>query len=174
MRRHTISRQPERVLEISEEDTKLDLSKPEENEDEKENEILKEIPPKELFNYNLKKLKSFKKIRSNYKIKNMKYIFVSDLQLILNEYKPSNNENDLNDELLLEILNIAEEYFIYPLNKDEREQTKKECIAKLMLPYFRNDEVLLDKTINHIFHKVKKSTVLKRCYQRFKRFFFQK
>ena len=29
MRRHTISRQPERVLEISEEDTKLDLSKPE-------------------------------------------------------------------------------------------------------------------------------------------------
>ena len=39
MRRNTISRQPERVLEISEEDTKLDLSKPEENEDEKENEI---------------------------------------------------------------------------------------------------------------------------------------
>ena len=34
-----ISRQPERVLEISEEDTKLDLSKPAENEDEKENEI---------------------------------------------------------------------------------------------------------------------------------------
>ena len=34
MRRHTISRQPERVLEISEEETKLDLSKPEEKEDE--------------------------------------------------------------------------------------------------------------------------------------------
>ena len=67
MRRHTAIRQPERVLEISEEETKLDLSKPE--EEEKENEILKEIPPKELFNYNLKKLKSFKKIRSNYKIK---------------------------------------------------------------------------------------------------------
>ena len=49
MRRHTISRQPERVLEISEEDTKLDLSKPEENEDEKENEILKEIPINNLY-----------------------------------------------------------------------------------------------------------------------------
>ena len=58
----------------------------------------------------------------------MKYIFISDLQLILNEYKPSNDENDLNDELLLEILNIAEEYFIYPLNKDEREQTKKNVL----------------------------------------------
>ena len=41
MRRHTTIRQPERVLEISEEETKLDLSKPEEKEEEKENEILK-------------------------------------------------------------------------------------------------------------------------------------
>ena len=39
MRRHPIPRQPERVLEISEEETKLDLSKPEEKEEEKENEI---------------------------------------------------------------------------------------------------------------------------------------
>ena len=37
MRRHTVSQKPERVLEISEEETKLDLSKPE--EEEKENEI---------------------------------------------------------------------------------------------------------------------------------------
>ena len=57
MRRHTISRQPERVLEISEEETKLDLSKPEENEDEKENEILKEIPANSLYGVNLKKIK---------------------------------------------------------------------------------------------------------------------
>ena len=69
MRRHTVSRQPERVLEISEEETKLDLSKPEKKEEEKENEILKEIPPKELFNYNFKKLKSFKKFVQTIKLK---------------------------------------------------------------------------------------------------------
>ena len=39
MRRHTVSRQPERVLEISEEETKLDLSKPEEKEEEKKQAI---------------------------------------------------------------------------------------------------------------------------------------
>ena len=42
MRRHTISRQPE------------------ENEDEKENEILKEIPANRLYGVNLKKIKSYK------------------------------------------------------------------------------------------------------------------
>ena len=67
MRRHTAIRQPERVLEKSEEETKLDLSKPE--EEKNENEILKEIPPKELFNYNFKKLKSFKKIVQIIKLK---------------------------------------------------------------------------------------------------------
>ena len=55
MRRHTVSRQPERVLEISEEETKLDLSKPEEEEKAKENEILKEIPANSLYGVNLKK-----------------------------------------------------------------------------------------------------------------------
>ena len=64
---------------------------------------------------------------------------------------------------IIYLFKISQAIYVYPLNKDEREQTKKECIVKLMLPYFRNDEVLLDKTINHIFHKVKKSTVLKRC-----------
>ena len=75
MRRHAISRQPERVLEISVEDTKLDLSKPEENEDEKENEILKEIPANSLYGVNLKKIKSYKNIRRSYKIKNQKQYF---------------------------------------------------------------------------------------------------
>ena len=73
MRRNTVSRQPERVLEISEEETKLDLSKPEENEDEKENEILKEIPANSLYGVNLKKIKSYIKILDDHiklKIKN--------------------------------------------------------------------------------------------------------
>ena len=60
MRRHPIPRQPERVLEISEEETKLDLSKPEEKEEEKENEILKEIPANSLYGVNLNKIKSYK------------------------------------------------------------------------------------------------------------------
>ena len=65
MRRHTISRQPERVLEISEEETKLDLSKPEEKEDEN----LKEIPANSLYGVNLMKI-NHKKKKKNHPPKN--------------------------------------------------------------------------------------------------------
>ena len=82
MRRHPIPRQPQRVLEISEEETKLDLSKPEEKEEEKE-DILKEIPANSLYGVNLKKIKSYKNIRRSYKIKNQKQVFLTDLKQVL-------------------------------------------------------------------------------------------
>jgi len=69
MRRHTISRQPDRVLEISEEETKLDLSKPEEKEEQKENDILKEIPANSLYGVNFKKIKAYTNIRRSFKSK---------------------------------------------------------------------------------------------------------
>lgn len=146
--------------------------------EKKEEEVIQpqflsnEIPPKQLFNYNLKHLKSFKNIRKLYKNKNLKTTFINDLSIVLKEYNPKDPQNELNDELLLEVMNIAEEYFIIK-NKEERETMKSEVVKTLMLPYFRNDEKLLEKTISHIYHKVKKSTVLKRMWRRFKFFFFK-
>lgn len=171
MRRHPIPRQPERVLEISEEETKLDLSKPEEKEEEKENEILKEIPANSLYGVNLKKIKSYKNIRRSYKIKNQKQVFLTDLKQVLREFPFTDNQ--YNDELLVEILNIAEVYFCYG-SKEEREKVKFEAIQELMLPYFKEDEQLLLKTISHVWAKVSKSNSFKRTWQRFKLFFFQK
>jgi hypothetical protein len=129
-----------------------------------------EVPPKEIFNHNLKHLKSFKNIRTAYKNKNLKYTFVNDLSIVLKEYDPTDPSNELNDELLLEIMNISEEYFICKC-KTTREELKTESVKSLMLPYFRNDEKLLDKTISHIYHKVKKSSVIKRVWKRFTFFF---
>ena len=169
MRRHPIPRQPERVLEISEEETKLDLSKPE--EEEKENEILKEIPANSLYGVNLKKIKSYKNIRRSYKIKNQKQVFLTDLKQVLREFPFYDHQ--YNDELLVEILNIAEVYFCYG-SKEEREKVKFEAIQELMLPYFINDKELLLKTISHVWAKVSKSNSFKRTWQRFKLFFFQK
>jgi len=171
MRRHPTPRQPERVLEISEEETKLDLSKPEEKEEEKENEILKEIPANSLYGVNLKKIKSYKNIRRSYKIKNQKQVFLTDLKQVLREFPFTDNQ--YNDELLVEILNIAEVYFCYG-SKEEREKVKFEAIQELMLPYFINDKELLLKTISHVWAKVSKSNSFKRTWQRFKLFFFQK
>jgi hypothetical protein len=135
---------------------------------------LKKVPQKKIYGYDLKRLKSFKKIRQNYKVKNMQHTFTNDLKFILNEYSPNDKDNELNDELLLEVLNISEEYFIYPLKKKEREEVKRDCVVQLMLPYFRGDELLLNKTIAHLWHRVKKSTLCKRVYQRLKNFFFTK
>ena len=134
--------------------------------------VKSDVPPKILFgDYNLKGLKSFKKIRKGYKLKNLKHSFVNDLSIVLVEYSPDNLDNQLNDELLLELLNVAEAYFFYPKNKDDRNAIKKECVVELMLPYFRNDLQLLNKTIELLQHKVKKSSLMKRLYQRAKNVF---
>jgi hypothetical protein len=131
---------------------------------------LKDVPPKQLFNYNLKQLKSFKKIRQSYKLKNLKYTFLSDMKVVLNEYLPTDKDNQYNDELLIEVLNIAEEFFI---NKDktERDTQKRECVINLMLPYFNNDTQLLLKTIQLVDHKIKKVGLARRLYLRAKIFF---
>ena len=99
-----------RIIKISDSNTELGVETKEPEVVEK-NE-LKDIPPKQLFNYNLKQLKSFKKIRQSYKLKNLKYTFLSDMKVVLNEYLPTDKDNQYNDELLIEVLNIAEEYFI--------------------------------------------------------------
>ena len=131
---------------------------------------LKDVPPKQLFNYNLKQLKSFKKIRQSYKLKNLKYTFLSDMKIVLNEYLPTDKDNQYNDELLIEVLNIAEEYFISK-DKVERDTQKKDCVIELLLPYFNNDKQLLLKTIQLVDHRIKKVGLVRRLYLRGKLFF---
>jgi len=165
--RSVAQKMPVRVMEISEEpEKKLDLTKV-----ETADETLKEIPPNTIYGCNLKKIKSYKNIRKSYKLKNQKQVFITDLRAVLNEFPTDNHQ--YNDELLVEILNIAECYFIYG-DKNERETVKNESILEIMKPYFKDDEELLMKTITHVWHKVSKSNMFKRSLQRFKLFFFQK
>ena len=136
----------------------------------KKNDNYDDIPNKQVFNYNLKKLKSFRNIRKSYKIKNLKNIFLNDLSIVLNEYSPQDINNQLNDELLVEIMNISEQYFFYG-SEIERDENKNDCIIKLMLPYFRNDERLLLKTISLVSDRVNKSSRIQRLIARLKYFF---
>ena len=157
-----------RIIKISDSNTELGVETKEPEVVEK-NE-LKDIPPKQLFNYNLKQLKSFKKIRQSYKLKNLKYTFLSDMKIVLNEYLPTDKDNQYNDELLIEVLNIAEEYFISK-DKVERDTQKKDCVIELLLPYFNNDKQLLLKTIQLVDHRIKKVGLVRRLYLRGKLFF---
>ena len=157
-----------RIIKISDSNTELGVESKEPEVVEK-NE-LKDTPPKQLFNYNLKQLKCFKKIRQSYKLKNLKYTFLSDMKIVLNEYLPTDKDNQYNDELLIEVLNIAEEYFISK-DKVERDTQKKDCVIELLLPYFNNDKQLLLKTIQLVDHKIKKVGLARRLYLRAKIFF---
>ena len=131
-----------------------------------------EVPPSSLHGRSLKKLKSYKDIRSAYKMNNMKAIFINDLQFVLKEFKPCDHQ--LDDDLLLTICNLCESYFYYPHRKEDRERIKLEVIETLMLKYFHNDIQLLHKTIGHVSHRVKKSKMIGRVFSRLKLYFFKK
>jgi hypothetical protein len=156
----------------SEPDNNLDLGNNNNNESvisDKLSGVPVYIPPKSLYGNDLKKIKSFKKLRRGYKLANQKNIFLNDLKQLLQQFPAENHQYD--DELLIEILNIAESFFIYG-SSEERENIKQECISELMKPYFKNDQDLLMKTIGHIWQHVNKSNLRRRLWSRFKNFFF--
>jgi len=129
------------------------------------------VPPRSLYGHDLKKLKSFKKIRQGYKKQNMKSVFINDLSNILKEFSPDLPENELNDELLIEIMQIAEEYYIYPSTEEDRTSLKNDSVIELMLPYFRGDPKLLAYTMKHAKKYVKKIGKLRRTFMKLKLFF---
>ena len=143
--------------------TSTSISKPEDN--------VFEVPPRSLYGHDLKKLKSFKKIRQGYKKQNMKNVFINDLSNILKEFSPDQPENELNDELLIEIMQIAEEYYIYPSTEEDRTSLKNDSVVELMLPYFRGDPKLLEYTMKHAKQYVKKIGKLRRTFMKLKLFF---
>lgn len=128
------------------------------------------VPPKKVYGHDLTKMKSFKLLRKGYKRDNLKAQFITNLQAVLKDFiSPENEENDLNDELLVQILNISESFFIY-FDKKEREEMKKESVVELMLLYFRNDVKLLEKSISLVWGRVKKTTWKRRAWSKTKIF----
>lgn len=124
--------------------------------------------PKSHLYKRLKKLSSFKEIKKNYKMEHQKGVFVTDLKELFKHLNQSDHKFDT--DLLVELLNACEDYFIYG-NVEERENSKKTVITELMLPFFESEEIL-EKFIVAVSHKVKKSTLLKRVLKRMKNFFF--
>jgi len=133
--------------------------------------VVEDVPPKRVFSHDLKKIKSYRKLRRNFKINNSKLVFVNDMKAILVCFQLE--EHKLDTELLIEVLNIAEQYFIYG-NKQERNDCKLEAVRELMLPYFFDNELILDKSIANVYHRVTKSNLAKRVYRRLLNFFFSK
>lgn len=148
-----------------------DLSSVEPVVEEVKVKVVEDVPPKKVFSHDLKKIKSYRKLRRNFKINNSKLVFVNDMKAILVCFQLE--EHKLDTELLIEVLNIAESFFIYG-NKDERNDCKLEAVRELMLPYFFDNELILDKSIANVYHRVKKSNLAKRVWSRLVNFFSTK
>lgn len=133
-----------------------------------ESKVPAEQLPKSKVYSSIKKLSSFKQLKSNYKMRTQKDIFVSDVRALLSHLDAQ--EHKMDTELLVEVLNACEEYFVYGDFQD-REQSKSEAVKELMVDFFES-ELVLDKFVSVLSSKVKKSTVLRRLVKRLYNFFF--
>lgn len=131
-----------------------------------ETEPVSELPKSKLYK-RLKKLSSFKQIKKDFKLRSQKDVFVGDIKALLSHLKLSEHEFDT--ELLVEVMNACEEFFIYG-SKEEREASKYEAVLDVMMPFFK-DEKILSEFMKTVDNKVKKSSVLRRLFQRLVNFF---
>lgn len=163
-----------RKLEISKQDVEPQSTKPVEEEqpklspvlEEKEPVSIGELPKSKLYS-RLKKLSSFKEIKKSYKLQSQKDIFVADIKALLQHLNVSEHEYDI--ELLVEVMNACEEFFIYG-SSDERQKCKADAVFELMIPFFKSEQVL-EKFISTIQGKVKKSNFLRRLFRKVYNFF---
>lgn len=124
--------------------------------------------PKSKVYSSIKKLSSFKQLKSNYKMQTQKEIFVTDVRALLQHLDVT--EHKMDTELLVEVLNACEEYFVYGEFKD-REESKSEAVKELMTVFF-DSELVLDKFVSVLGSKVKRSTLLRRLVKKMYNFFF--
>jgi hypothetical protein len=124
--------------------------------------------PKSKVYSSIKKLSSFKQLKTNYKLQSEKDIFVSDVRALLHHLDVQ--EHQMDTELLVEVLNACEEYFVYGKSED-REQSKNEAVKELMTEFF-DSELVLNKFVSVLKSRVKKSTPLRRFVKKLYNFFF--
>ena len=136
-----------------------------------EQNVLQQVPQKTLYNVDLKNITCFKKLRQNAKVANMRKQFENDIWAIL-DLIPPNEENELDENILLQICQLAENYYFLG-DAQTRNEQKQISINNLMLPYFRYDKKLLNTMVLNLSHKIKKLSYHKRMYKRLKLFFWQ-
>jgi hypothetical protein len=124
--------------------------------------------PKSKVYSSIKKLSSFKKLKKDFKLTTQKDIFVSDVKALLSHLDC--NEHKMDTELLVEVLNACEEFFVYGDN-EERKMSKSVAVKELMTDFFES-ELVLDKFVSVLESKVKKSTLLRRLVKKVYNFFF--
>ena len=100
----------------------------------------------------------------------IKSAFIKDVSQVLLTLDPK-GANKYDSELLIAVLNLAEQFFIYPGKREERDTLKLEAVKELMLPFFDNNEDMLYIVMGTVMNRVIKSNVFKRMWSRAKLYF---
>ena len=80
----------------------------------------------------------------------------------------SNEDMTYDDNVVMFVLECAEMCFSKPRSGELKLKVSKELLA----PYFKNDDILVEKFIDLLLPKIRKSNVLRRNYQRIRIFFY--
>ena len=131
-------------------------------------DVSSDIPPKKIKGIDLKKMKGFKGLRKLAKCENMKKQFLNDMKQ-LTPYFPVMG-NQLNDELLTKVFELAENHFFYG-DQEQRDEVKLESVREVMLPYYKNDLNMLENNMRLVIGGVKKLSFRRRMGKRFYVFF---
>jgi hypothetical protein len=132
---------------------------------------IKQLPTSDIIHGSgLKRIKSFKEIKKNYKMQNQLNIFSTDMSQLLSHLDV--NSNRYNTELMIEVCSAAELFFVFG-NKEEREASIDCAVKELLLPFFQNDLELMQTMRASVAHKIVKSSAARRLFQKTK-FFFKK
>ena len=135
-----------------------------------------QVPPKNILNSaNLKKLKSYRKIRQNIKSQNDETLFINQVSEALDMLNVEESKYDY--ELLLLVMQIAENWFL----KSKDGNRRKAIVILACKKFFDGNEELISKSIEllmpnleqnkFISRNIKKllryaENALKRCWQK--------
>jgi hypothetical protein len=122
------------------------------------------IPSKTKSGYNLKAIPVLKSIIRNSKLVEQEKLFEEDVnESVLTFLTPG--EHQLDKNVLLAVLQLAENYFCYGTDA-ERTEFKQKSVYKMVQPYYRDDAEILEMGIDAVISKVKLSTKWSRFVQR--------
>lgn len=156
-------------------DSALDLSVVEPNEVSQPRQVQQEnpvivkennsVPPKNILNHaNLKKLKSYRKIRQNIKSQNDESLFISQITEVLNLLSVEDSKHDY--ELLLLVMQIAENWFL----KSKDGERRKTNVILSCKRFFDGNEELISKSIELLMPQLEQNKFIGRNVKKLLRY----
>lgn len=151
-------------------ETKLDNVTPTFTEPTNQGPNIQPVPSATLYGKknNLKKIKSFKKLRQTRKVSNQKELFLYDMKEMLASIVLENDAD--RKDLLIEIVNIAHDYFIYG-DQETRETSINDAVQELLLPFFDGNKAEFKVDLLSIRKSIIKSNIFRRTTSRVYNFF---